>query len=168
MGLTIFWCIFVRDPCVKIGKAKPRDVPEIKKLIDAYSVDGRTVPRSLSHLYTNVREFFVCREAGKVIGCGALHVSWDDLAEIRSVAVHASRKGNGIGTALVKACLREARQLGVPQVFALTAAPGFFEKLGFRRIPKSSLPMKVFGECLNCIKYPECSEEAVIRKVRRT
>ena len=150
---------------MKIEKAIPSDVPQIKKLIDAYSVDGKTVPRSFAHLYSHVRDFFVCREKGRVLGCCSLYVSWGDLAEIKSLAVLSPSRGKGIGTKLVQACLRDAKRLGVPQVFALAASPVFFEKLGFEKVEKSALPMKVFGECLNCVKYPDCNEEAVLKKV---
>ncbi|MCX6767923.1 MAG: N-acetyltransferase [Candidatus Micrarchaeota archaeon] len=150
---------------MKITKAVPADVPAIKEIIDAYSADGKTVSRPLAYLYSNIRDYFVCKKGGKIVGCCSLHVAWGDLAEIKSLAVHPTHKSNGIGTALVKACLKEARELGIARTFALTTATGFFEKLGFEKVAKTSLPMKVFGECLQCSRYPDCDEEAMVKTV---
>lgn len=146
----------------KIRKARVPDVPEIQSLINTFADKNIMLPRSLSTLYENVRDFFVLEEDGRIVGCCALHITWEDLAEIKSLAVDESLHGRGYGRALVQACVEEARTIGVPRVFALTYIPSFFEKLGFVRIDKSKLPHKVWTECINCPKFPNCGEEAVI------
>ncbi|MGQ9456046.1 MAG: N-acetyltransferase [Armatimonadota bacterium] len=146
----------------KIRKARVPDVPKIQNLINMFADRNAMLPRSLSALYENIRDFFVLEENGHVVGCCALHITWGDLAEIKSLAVDESLHGRGYGRALVQACIEEARVMGVPRVFALTYIPSFFEKLGFVRIDKSKLPHKVWTECINCPKFPNCGEEAVI------
>lgn len=146
----------------KIRKARVPDVLEIQNLINTFADRNVMLPRSLSTLYENVRDFFVLEEGGRIVGCCALHITWEDLAEVKSLAVDESVHGRGYGRALVQACIEEARALGVPRVFALTYIPGFFEKLGFVKIDKSKLPHKVWTECINCPKFPNCGEEAVI------
>ena len=123
--------------------------------------------RSLSSLYDQVRDFLVFEDEedkGKgIIGAAAMHVCWEDLAEIRSLAVLESEHGKGIGRALVNACLEETVELGVNKVFTLTYQPDFFARLGFRKIDKNELPHKVWSDCIHCPKFPDCSEEAMIR-----
>ena len=118
--------------------------------------------RSLSEIYENVRDFFVVRDGDRVIGCAALHVSWADLVEVKSVAVAEDSRQHGIGTRLVEACLSEARQLAVPSVFCLTYRTGFFERFGFKQIDKMELPRKIWTECYRCPKFPDCDEVALI------
>ncbi|MBF0563860.1 MAG: N-acetyltransferase [Nitrospirae bacterium] len=97
-----------------------------------------------------------------IIGVSALHIMWEDLAEIKSLAVSQSFQKRGIGRQLLERCLDEARALGVMRIFALTYVPGFFKKLGFTEIDKSNLPHKIWGECIHCTKFPDCDEQAVI------
>ena len=118
--------------------------------------------RSLSELYEAIRDFHVFESGGAVVGTVCLHICWEDLAEVRSLAVAAGQEGQGIGRRLVETCLEEARQLGLKRVFALTYKPGFFGKLGFREIEKSELPQKIWGDCMKCVKFPECDEIAMI------
>ena len=87
---------------------------------------------------------------------------WEDLAEIRSLAVDKVHQKRGIGKNLVRECLKEARALGVKRIFALTYSPDFFKKMGFKDADKSSLPQKIWGDCLRCPRFPECDEHAVI------
>jgi amino-acid N-acetyltransferase len=87
---------------------------------------------------------------------------WEDLAEVRSLAVRDDRMGQGVGTELVEACLSEAIVLGITRVFALTYKPGFFEKMGFKRVDKSELPHKIWSDCLKCSKFPDCDEVALV------
>lgn len=145
-----------------IRKAKVPDVTAVQKLINTFAERGIMLPRSLSALYENIRDFFVLEEDGRIVGCCALHITWEDLAEIKSLAVDELAQGRGYGRALVEACLEEARSIGIPRVFALTYIPDFFEKLGFTRIDKSKLPHKVWTDCINCPKFPNCGEEAVV------
>jgi amino-acid N-acetyltransferase len=144
-----------------LRKAKLKDAVGIYSLINSYAKEGLLLPRSLNSIYENIRDFWVYEEEGQIVGCSALHVVWEDLAEIKSLAVMESMKGRGIGTALVQACLKEAEELGVKRVFVLTYALDFFEKLGFYTISKESLPHKVWGECINCVKFPSCDETAM-------
>jgi len=120
------------------------------------------IPRSLNELYETVRDFIVCEVDGNVCGVCALHIMWEDLAEIRSLAVDKNFQKKGIGKNLVKQCLKEAKALGIKKIFALTYHPEFFKKLGFKDIDKASLPQKIWGDCLRCHKFPECDEHAVI------
>ncbi len=146
---------------IKVEKAKVTDVPEMHRLVNYFAQRDEMLPRPLSELYENVRDFYVAREDGKVVACVALHVSWCDLAEIKALAVDPEKQKSRIGSALVKACLREAKQLGMPTVFCLTYKPEFFEKLGFQRVDMDRLPRKVWGECQRCAKFPHCDEIAL-------
>ncbi len=149
-----------------IRKAKVRDVREIQRLIKLFSSRGEMLPRSLSELYDNIRDFVVALQNRKVVGICSLQICWEDLAEIRSLAVEEKDQKRGIGAKLVKACLKEARMLGVKRVFALTYQPDFFERLGFKRVDKSGLPHKIWTDCLKCVKFPDCDEIAVVIELR--
>ena len=145
-----------------IRKARIDDVPEIQKLINAHADRGELLHRSLNDIYENMRDYFVLDEDGLVVGCCALHVSWADLAEVKSLVVDDDLQGQGYGKGLLVTCLDEAREIGVPKVFALTYKPAFFKKHGFRPLPKSELPHKVWTECIKCAKFPDCGEEALV------
>ncbi len=148
-----------------VRKAKVSDAPNIYSLINEYAKEGIVLPKSLNSIYENIRDFWVYEEEGEILGCVALHVVWEDLAEIRSLAVDKAHKGLGIGAKLVEACLEEARQMGIKRVFSLTYVKDFFERFGFSEIDKSMLPHKVWGECINCVKFPQCDEIAVMLEV---
>ncbi len=143
-------------------KARISDVPQMHKLINYFADRGEMLARPLSELYENIRDFFVIKQGDVVLGCGALSISWNDLAEIKSLAVTEERQLQGIGKTLVDACLDEAKELGIATVFCLTYKPEFFEKLGFSRVDMAELPRKVWGECYRCPKYPDCDEIALI------
>jgi len=145
-----------------LRKAKIDDVKEIQKLLMVYASRGEMLSRSLSELYESLRDFYVCEEGGKLLGVTALHIVWDDLAEVRSVAVSEDACRSGIGSRLVQACIAEARQLGLKRLFCLTYRPDFFSKHGFRLSDKSELPHKVWGDCIKCVKFPDCDENAMI------
>lgn len=145
-----------------IRKAIIRDVRPIQALVNAYAEQGQMLPRTLNELYENLRDFSVYEEEGNVQGVCALHISWDGLAEVRSLAVQKGMTGKGIGTTLVRSCLREAGELGAERVFVLTYQEGFFRKLGFAPIDKKDLPHKIWTDCLNCIKFPHCDESSLI------
>ncbi len=146
-----------------IRKAKLGDVKEIQRLIKIYAGRGEILPRSLSDLYDNLRDFFVYTRNRRIAGVCALHICWENLAEIRSLVVQEEARRKGIGVKLVKACLDEADALGLEKVFALTYQPAFFEKMGFRKVDKSVLPQKIWTDCLQCVKFPDCTEIAMIR-----
>ena len=146
-----------------IEKAKIKDVPQIHKLINYFANKDEMLARSLSEIYENVRDYFVVRKGKRVIACAALHISWSDLAEIKSVAVAKENQRQGVGARLVEACLNEAKELGIPIVFCLTYRPAFFERFGLSQIDKMELPRKVWTECYLCPKFPDCDEVALIR-----
>src|SRR5512145_494375 len=147
-----------------IRKARMGDVKAIQKLIADYARKGDMLPRSLAEIYENLRDYFVFvdGEDGDVAGSAAIHIMWEDLAEVRSLAVAEGRMRRGVGTQLVEACISEAIVLGVTRVFALTYKPEFFEKLGFRKVDKSELPHKIWSDCLKCSKFPDCDEVALV------
>ncbi|MFC1964527.1 N-acetyltransferase [Chloroflexota bacterium] len=145
-----------------LEKARIRDVPQMHQLVNYFADRGEMLARPLSELYESIRDFFVIRQGDRVIACAALHVSWSDLAEIRSVAVAKDSQQKGIGSQLVETCLEEAREIGIPTVFCLTYQPAFFERYGFSQVDKMELPRKVWTECFRCPKFPDCDEVALI------
>ena len=150
-----------------IRRALTTDAKEIQKLINGFARRHKLIPRSLNDLYDNIRDIFIYEDSrGKIKGTLSLHVSWEDLAEIRSLAVTKTAQGKGIGKKLIKAALKDARTLGVNRVFSLTYVPEFFKALGFNDIDKSELPNKIWTDCLNCPNFPECDELAVIIDVK--
>ncbi len=148
-----------------IRKAKLSDVKAIQSLVNQYADSGQMLPRTLNELYENLRDFSVFDEAGDLIGVCALHISWDGLAEIRSLAVRKDRAKRGIGSELVRHCLSEAASLQVKQVFVLTYQDSFFRKIGFSNVDKKELPHKIWTDCLNCVKFPNCDESALIIQI---
>ncbi len=147
---------------VQLRKARTGDVAEMQRLINGFADKGAMLHRSLSELYENIRDFFVVEAAGEIVGCAGLHVSWKDLAELKSLAVAEKAQGRGYGRRLIQACLAEAEGLGVARVFALTYVPDLFVKMGFQVVDKALLPRKVWTECVYCPKFPDCGEIAVL------
>jgi amino-acid N-acetyltransferase len=132
-------------------------------MISSYSEQGEMLPKALVEIYEELRDFFVYTdEKDEVIGCCALHLFWEDLAEVRSLAVKESDMGQGLGAALVEACVAEARELGIAKVFTLSGKPAFFEKQGFGEVDRSELPHKIWAACVKCIKFPDCDETALV------
>ncbi|MGE5297265.1 MAG: N-acetyltransferase [Solirubrobacterales bacterium] len=150
---------------MKVRNARIPDVKAICSLINYYAEHDKMLFRSMAEIYENLQTFLVADRDGAVIGCCALEVIWSDLAEVKSLAVAAEDRGKGIGLTLVTAALDQARQLGVPRVFALTLEAKFFERAGFTIVRKEELPMKVWSDCARCPKQDECDEIAVIRDV---
>jgi len=138
------------------------DVPRMHGLLQEFAGRGLLLPRSLSSLYDQLRDFVVYEEEGRVLGVCALHICWENLAEIRSLGVEPWAQGRGIGSRLVQSCLDEARLYEITRVFTLTYRPGFFARLGFREIDKQTLPHKVWSECIHCPHFPDCSEHALL------
>ena len=145
-----------------VEKARIKDVAQMHQLVNHFANKGEMLPRPLSEIYESIRDYFVVRQGERVIACASLHVSWLDLAEIKSVAVAEDNQEQRIGAQLVEACLNEARELGIPTVFCLTYKPAFFEKFGFYQRDKMELPRKVWTECYHCPKFPNCDEVALI------
>lgn len=150
-----------------IRKAKISDAKAIHKLLSAFSDRGEILPRSLNEIYDNLRDHSIyCQgEPESIVGVCAIHVSWENLAEIRSLAVEEGFTKKGVGQALVESCLAEARELGISRVFVLTYKKDFFEKRGFRVIDKADLPHKIWSDCLKCVKFPNCDEIAMIKEI---
>ena len=152
----------------QVEKARIPDIPQIHKLINDYATRGEMLARPLSELYEDIRDYFVIKEGETVIACGALHVSWEDLAEVRSIAVAEDSKKKGLGSDLVGACLEEAKQLGINTVFCFTYQPEFFKQHEFVDIDKMELPRKVWTDCFRCPKFPNCDETALIYNAGET
>jgi amino-acid N-acetyltransferase len=146
-----------------IRKAQIQDIKQIQGLINYFAQQDLMLPRSLNELYESLRDFWVAEERGRIIGCAALHISWDNLAEIKSLAVAKNKQRHGLGKELVNACIEEAKELGARRVFVLTYKNEFFRKFGFRRVKHSSLPHKIWAECINCCKFPNCQEVAMVK-----
>lgn len=148
-------------------KARVRDVRAIQALIDASASKGEMLPRSLSEIYDHLRDFYIYRGDRSLLGTCALHICWEDLAEIRSLAVVEEERQKGIGSQLVRACLREAKRLDIRKVFVLTYKPAFFQRFGFEIVDKATLPHKIWSDCLKCVKFPDCDEIAMILQLQR-
>jgi amino-acid N-acetyltransferase len=149
---------------IQVEKAKITDVTLIHKLINGFADRGLMLARPLSDIYEDIRDFYVIRDGDKVIGCAALAIAWEDLAEIRSVAVSEDAQKQGLGAKLVKACIQEAKAMGIKTVFCFTYRPKFFKEQGFVEIDKMELPRKVWTDCFRCPKFPNCDEIALVYK----
>jgi amino-acid N-acetyltransferase len=149
-----------------LKRASIEDVKKIHAIINASASKGEMLPRSLGELYDNMRDYIVYEEGGAVLGTCALHICWEDLAEVRSLCVVESARMKGLGRTLVKACVDEARSLRIGKVFLLTYQDQFFLKCGFSPVDKKELPQKIWSDCIRCPKFPECDEYAMIMNVR--
>jgi len=148
-----------------IRKATIRDIKAIHGLLQIYGEKGELLPRPLSALYDHLRDFFVFqgKEKSQILGCCALQFCWEDLAEIRSLAVHPDHLNKKIGSTLTEAALSDAAAFNVRQVFTLTYKPEFFQRYDFSEIDRSELPLKIWSDCILCIKFPDCDEIAMIK-----
>ncbi len=140
-----------------------KDVEAIHKLVNHYAEKGLMLPRARNVLYETLRDMVIAEEGGQVVGVGALHLVWDELAEIRALAVAPEAIRKGVGSVIVARLTEEAKELGVKTLFALTYQPEFFAKQGFTEAGKDKLPQKVWKECINCPKFPDCDEIAMIK-----
>lgn len=141
-------------------------MPAIQELIRSFADRKLMIRRSLGELYESIREFLVVTDDdGAILGCAALHVFWEDLAELKCLAVTEHAQGRGVGRMLVNACWAAAESLEIRTVFTLTYVADFFEKCGYHRIEKKDLPHKIWNECVRCPLFPNCNEIALIRSV---
>ncbi|MGD0282975.1 MAG: N-acetyltransferase [Dissulfurispiraceae bacterium] len=145
-----------------IRKATIADAKDIRQLVNEFAKKEEMLPLALNGLYEGIRDFIVYDDNGVISGVCALHVLWEDLAEVRSLAVRESHQQRGIGKALVRKCLTEAEDIGIKKIFALTYRPEFFKKIGFKEIDRAKLPHRVWEDCRKCHKFPECDEHAVM------
>lgn len=151
-------------PRLNIRSARVGDVPAIQDLIRTFADRKLMIRRSLGELYESIREFLVATDdEGRVIGCAALHVFWDDLAELKCLAVSEGAQGLGVGRSLLEACWKSAQDLEIKTVFTLTYVAEFFEKCGYHRVDKAELPHKIWNECVRCPLFPSCTEVALVR-----
>jgi amino-acid N-acetyltransferase len=151
-----------------LRKAIIPDIKNIRTLLNHYADKGLLLPRPLSELYIHIRDYLVIEGNDKnpsLQGVCGLGICWEDLAEIKSLAVHEDCQGRGLGSRLVEACLQEARLFGIEKVFVLTYVPNFFISFGFQEVSKSRLPQKIWADCLKCTKFPNCDEVALILKL---
>ncbi|MFW5836616.1 MAG: N-acetyltransferase [Desulfovibrionaceae bacterium] len=145
-----------------IRKARIQDVKPMHALINECAARGEMLPRSMNNLYTRLREMTVAAGAEKLVGCCGLSICWEDLAEVRSLVVGQEQRGQGLGRTLVETCLSEAVTLGIYRVFTLTYHVDFFGRLGFKTVDKDILPQKIWADCLDCHKFPDCDETAML------
>ena len=151
-----------------IRKARMGDIKAIHTLLGYYANKGMLLPRSLSELYEHLRDFYIVEDDSPghaVLGVCGLGICWENLAEIKSLAVQESHQHGRLGSRLVETCIDEARGLGLKKLFALTYVQGFFENLGFKLIDKSILPHKIWADCLKCSKFPDCDETAMMMEL---
>ncbi|MEW5725368.1 MAG: N-acetyltransferase [Thermodesulfobacteriota bacterium] len=152
----------------EIRKARVADVPLIYELLNHYANRDLMLPRSLSELYDVIRAFNVAFPVGKadtLAGACALHVCWADLGEVRSLSVAQQYQGYDLGRLLLEAVEKDARDLGLHRMFVLTYIPEYFKKFGYTDIDKAELPHKIWADCLKCVKFPECGEVALEKKL---
>ena len=148
---------------MKIRPAKVQDVKQMHKIIEFYADNKEMLHRSLNSIYENIQEYVVAEYKGRIIGCGALHVSWDNLAEVKALAVEKTYARQGIGTKIVKTLEKNALALGIFTTFALSFKPAFFQKMGYEVISREVLPQKIWSECINCHLFPDCGEVPLIK-----
>jgi amino-acid N-acetyltransferase len=149
-----------------IRKTSIQDIKQIHNLLQIYGKSGELLARPLSELYDHVRDFYVYAtpEEG-VLGCCALQFCWEDLAEIRSLAVHPDHLGKKIGTRLAETAIQEAFDYKIEKLFTLTYKPDFFKRFDFKRVDRSRLPLKIWSDCMICVKFPDCDEIAMMKKL---
>lgn len=158
----------MRNPQTAAASVRPAaigDVPYIHELLEVYATQGNLLPRTMNELYRHLRDFFVIELDGCVVACGALEIFTEDLGEVRSLVVSDVQKKRGLGAMLVSRIIDEARTIGLRRLMALTYVPEFFHRLGFKTVPKETLPEKVWGICVKCYKFNHCDEIAVLRKL---
>ena len=150
-----------------IRKANIKDVKAIHGLLHEYGKKEELLARPLSELYDHVRDFCVYMDESdkQMIGCCAMQFCWEDLAEIRSLAVLTEHLGKNIGTKLVETVIQEAKSFNVKKVFTLTYKPDFFKQFGFIQIERSDLPLKIWTDCIICVKFPDCDEIAMMKEL---
>ncbi|MFN7591506.1 MAG: N-acetyltransferase [Planctomycetota bacterium] len=139
------------------------DARSIMTLVNELAIQQVMLPRSPASVIENIRDFVIAEVGGEFAGCGALAITWSDIAEVRSLAVAPAMQKHGIGRVLVDALVDDATRLGIPRLFAFTYVPDFFAKMGFTICQHEDLPHKVFNDCMHCPKFLACDEIAMTR-----
>jgi amino-acid N-acetyltransferase len=153
------------EQVIRVRKARMADVAAMHSMINHYAEKQLMLPKAHLQLYETLRDYSVAVEAGDdsmVLGCGSLHLYWEDLAEIRAVAVLPGIAHKGIGSRVVEALIDEGRSYGLEQIFVFTYVPAFFSRFGFVQVEHRSMPLKVFNECFHCPKFNTCDELAMV------
>ncbi len=145
-----------------VRPATAHDVPAVHDLIQFHAQKGRMILRGFDELYADLRSFMIAEDRQKIVGCASVHIFWSDLAELKCVAVQEGHQRQGVGSSIVNACHADLKRLGIQKSFALTGATEFFEHLGYKVVPKDSLPRFIWGECVRCPSFPVCNEEALV------
>ena len=164
------------DSRIVIQKAQIRDVEEILELINGFASSNLMLPRGPQYLYENIRDFVIAIDKdipvytltdtkevmNLMVACGSLHVLWEDIAEVRALAIHPDYQHLGLGSRIVEFMEEEARKIGIHRLFTFTMTEDFFRGLGFHKINRKDLPPKVWGECSRCPKYFQCDEVGMV------
>ncbi len=164
---------------IAIQKAQIRDVEEIIELVNGFAARNLMLPRGPQYVYENIRDFVIASDKNVpvysitetrevlhlLVACGSLHVLWDDIGEIRALAIHPGYQHLGLGSKLIELMKEEARQLGLKHLFTFTLTEDFFKRLGFKRQGRDELPPKVWGECSRCPKYFKCDEIGMVLEI---
>jgi len=133
---------------INVRPARTPDIKEIRKFIDEYAAGRRLLTKETVTLFESVQEFTVAEINNEVVGCGALHVLWEDLAEVRTLAVSEAVRGKGVGHAILSEIIERARQVGVKRIFCLTFETEFFGRHGFVEIQGTPVAPEVYTELL--------------------
>ncbi len=150
---------------IRVRAAEVADVEAIHALLEPFAAAGVILPRSRDDIFEHLQEFLVASYDGEPVGAAAMHIYGSNLAEVRSLVVREDMRGRGIGGLLLDACERWAAALGVARIFALTYLPEFFARFGYARVPKESLPHKVWTVCVHCPRFSNCDEIAVEKRL---
>ena len=150
---------------MRLRQANVLDAKNIYNILKFYSDKGLLLLRTMSNIYDNIRDFKILEKDSEIVGIAALHVCWEDLGEIRSICVKEKFLKKGFGKILSDACIEDAKNLKLRKIFVLTYQVEFFKKQGFSIIDKKILPHKVWAECVNCSKFPNCDEVAMMKMI---
>ena len=151
-----------------IRKARISDVENLLELVNGFAAQNLMLPRGHQYIFENIRDYAVIVDDSRdsrIVACGSLHVLWNDMAEIRSMAIHPDYQKRGLGRRLADFLTEEAKQLRIKSIFTFTLSEDFFARLGFTRKLRDELPPKVWGECSRCPKYFKCDEVGMVLEI---
>jgi amino-acid N-acetyltransferase len=147
-----------------LRRAQPHDASAIHALLETHVAQGKVLPRTLDQVHRAIRDFVVAVDGERIVGCGALRLYSDTLAEVAALAIAADWQGRGVGRRIVETLKTEAAELGIARVLALTLEEGFFHRLGFRTVDIGTFPEKIERDCASCAKRTHCIEIAVLHE----